>query len=448
MKFGLSATRRRIAQYLDRFVMWAGPKVIAAQASTVIKASLYCQTACFVEVWPKIADGAPVDPESLLYKEASQAIEYYLSRPPKGYLSPGVWERIALPHIYLNSQEPTLTAKKRYYAFVHKFRIAKTVGEFANIQVLINLRATEQFSALGYSWHNEESSVSYWKQKIDEQQLPPTLRENARLSRISSYLKTRIREGKRTIARSNYPKLDFSFSDLGAFIAVSGALLLFLGYLHVWIVNSHFDITYQQYFETSDYIAGSIDRIAAIFFGSLLAAAYGFLFSSTLSSYSTQSAYLYTKTLSARAESWILHFTGMMAFCALGIIYYRQRHIDWMSALIAGTYVWGLLIGRFCVLFFLNPLRALFFLNLVFISIMLTVWSSFREIERVLQNKSNPSVRTLEFADRIYSEPEWSVLAITSSFVIMRHQIDGTVRVLPKSNLKRIDSVPSATPPP
>ncbi len=410
---------------------------------------MYCRVACFVEVWPRVADGKPVDNTSPLYKEVSKVIDYYLTRPPKGSAPPGVFEQIILSHIYLKAdrQEPNLAEKKQFYAFVHKFKIANIIRDFANIQALINLKATEKFAKLQSSWYNETPSVPYWKQKVALQRLSAKLRGGVQLTQINSYLKKRTKEGKLKIARTNYPKLDFSLSDLGAFIAISGTLLLLLGYLHVFIVNSYFGVPFQQYFQASDYIASSANGLGAIFLGAFLAAAYGFLFWSTLSSYSVQNISLYAQTFSSRAHNWILHFLGIGALLALGTVYYFEGRIDSLSFLVASLYVGSQLIARFCVLFFSDHLRALFFLSLVYISTMQTISDALREIERVLQIKSGPSVRTLEFVDRKYSEPEWYVLAITSSFVIMRHKLDGAIRVLPKEDLKLIESTPATQSP-
>jgi hypothetical protein len=419
-----------------------------AWAKVVINASMHCRVACFVEVWFRVADGKPVDTKSPLYDEVSNAIDYYLTRPPKRGAPPGAFEEITLAHIYLkpDREEPNLTTKRRLYAFVHKFKVANIIREFVNIQALINLKATEKFEDLQSNFFKEIPSVPYWKQKISQQRLPAKLQGNAQLAQINSYLKNRIREGKKRIARSNYPKLDLSLSDLAAFIATSGTLLLLLGYIHVFIVNSYFGIPYQQYFQASDYIASSVNGLAAIFLGAFLAAGYGFLFWSTISSYSTQSASLYAQSFSSRAYNWMFHVLGTSSLLSLATVYYFEQRIDALSFLGASLYVGIPLIAHFCVLFCSNPLRAVFLLGLVYIATMQTISDALREIERVLQIKSSAPMRTLEFTHGTYSEPEWYVLAVTSSFVIMRHSVDGAIRVVPKSDLKRIDNVPQSIP--
>ena len=411
-----------------------------------MKSSMRCRQACFVEVWAQTAEGKPVDGNSRLFREIWEVIDYYLSRPPKRMEPPGHLEQIILPQIYLVRPQPelNLNARKRYYRFAHKFKIAKIIHEYANIQFLINLKATEAFASLQETLYKETPSVSYWKALVARRRLPDKLDENTKPRRIDSYLKKKIKEGKLRIARSNYPKLDFSFSDLGAFIAVSGALLLLLGYLHVYIVNSYFGVPYQWYFQTSDYIASSANGIGGVFLGAIVAAAFGFFYWSAVNSYSLQSASVIAQSFSSRLHSWILHFLGCSALLALVVVFYNEGRIDSLSFLVASLYIGSLLIGRFCSLYFTNPLRALFFITLAYVATADAVADSLREIEQVTRLKSGSPTRILRFVDRSYSEPEWYVLAITSGFVIMRHQLDGAIRVLPKSDLKEIDSGPNA----
>ncbi len=294
--------------------------------------------------------------------------------------------------------------------------------------------------------YKETPSVPYWKEKVSQKRLPDKLRGDVKLGRINSYLKKRIKEGKLHIARSNYPKLDFSLSDLGAFIAVSGTLLILLGYLHVYIVNTYFGVTYQRYFQASDYIASSVNGIAGIFLGAILAAAFGFFYWSSINSYSVQSASIVARSFSSRLNDWVIHFVGIGALLALGTVFYNDHRIDSLSFFGASVYIGWQLIGRFCSLYFANPLRALFFLSFAYLAAAQTIADALHEIEQVTHLKTGPPTRTLQFVDRSYSEPEWHVLAITSGFVIMRHQLDGAIRVLPTADLKQVDSVPRASP--
>jgi hypothetical protein len=451
MTMNFSKIRNRIkTKILDisfSALLWFIRKLTSAWSTGVIKTSMHCRVACFVEAWAQAAEGKPVDAESTLFKEISEVIEYYLSRPPKGAASPGIFEQIVLAHIYLRrpQHEEDLSAKKRYHRFVHRLKIAKIIREFYNIQFLINLRATEQFASLQTILYKETPSVPYWKEKVAQNRLPDKLRGNPQLGRINSYLKKRIKAGKLRIARSNYPKLDFSFSDLGAFIAVSGTLLLLLGYLHVFIVNTYFGVPYQRYFQASDYIASSANGFTGVFLGAVLGAGFGFFYWSSVNSYSTQSASIVARSFSSRLNDWVIHFVGIGALLALGTVFYNDHRIDSLSFLGASLYIGGQLIGRFCSLYFANPLRALFIVTLVYVAVVNTIADAFHEIEKVTRLKSGPSTRTLQFVDRSYSEPEWYVLAITSGFVIMRHQLDGAIRVLRKADLKQVDSVPSAS---
>src|ERR1051326_3754715 len=113
-------------------VLWLIRKLRVAGARVVINASMHCRVACFVEVWFRVADGKPVDTKSPLYDEVSNAIDYYLTRPPKRGAPPGAFEEITLAHIYLkpDREEPNLTTKRRLYAFVHKFKVANIIREF------------------------------------------------------------------------------------------------------------------------------------------------------------------------------------------------------------------------------------------------------------------------------------------------------------------------------
>jgi hypothetical protein len=427
--------------------LWLIRKITAGWSKEVMKTSMNCRVACFVEVWAKAAPEQPVDRDSKLYKGASDAIDYYLSRPPKMNASPGHFEQMILPHIYLSrtQQQPNLSKKKQYYRFVRQHKIAKIIREFANIQFLINLKATEQLSWLQTSFlYKETPTTPYWKAKVAPQRLPEELRGNVRLGRIKSYLKRRIKRGKTHIARSNYPKLDFLFSDIVAFIAVSGTLLILLGYLHVLIVSAYFGVPYQRYFQASDYIASGANSIGALFLGAVLGIAFSLFYRSTLDSYSLQAASIEAQSFSSRLNDWVLHFIGVGSLLTLGVVFYNERRIDPLAFLTASLYVGMQLIGRFCVLYFSNPLRALFFMSLAYVATVQTVTSTLREIDGILNTKGATSIRKLEFKDQTYSEPEWRILDFTSKFVIMRHQLDGAIRVMPNAELKRIDSIPAA----
>ena len=406
-----------------------------------------CRVACIIEAWDKITEHKPLDLDSPLYDQLDNVIKYYLTRVSNSRASIGLIERGLLPHNGISWKERASGIEKErpYFKFVLKHRLARIIKQYVNIQYYINFCATEQFSSIEEKF-GESPSGPFWKAKVDFDQLPMPLRDSKKPNVINSYLKTRIKEAKRKLAHANYLKVDFSTSDLTAFVALSGTILLVLGYLQVAILSTYFGVPYQRYFDVSDYIAASINSIDKYLLGAFIAFVFGYFQIASAESFVLHRASFKHRPLSDRTHIWIWHFTGISSVVALCVVFFTRKLIDPFSLYVAGLYIGMQIIGSISAKFFVNPAKAYLFISLAFIAILGGVDGSIREIYRIEYPESHPTIRTLQFEDKNYSEPEWSVLAITSDFVILRQQSNGLIEVRAKSDLKGVFDVGNVAP--
>jgi hypothetical protein len=119
---------------------------------------------------------------------------------------------------------------RKHFNFVRKHRLAKIVRFYVNLQNYINYLATVEIASL-QGWAKAPVSCEEWKSRIAFDRLPQELRnEPHRARRLASFLAKKLRFVRREIAIKNYLKIDFTLSDITSFIAISGALLLLLGF--------------------------------------------------------------------------------------------------------------------------------------------------------------------------------------------------------------------------
>jgi hypothetical protein len=426
---------------LQRLLLWVFLRFLFFRRKHYEKLSRLADTACFVEAWDKITDGKPVDIESPFFKQLNAAITYYLNRPIFYRDALGILECQILPYgaLYWELRERYKKEAASHFRFVLQHRLARIFRKYRNTAMAINLRATEDIASFERS-SQLEPSAAYWKSRVVSELLPLKIR-NAKSSRpIGRYLKSAVRQAKRTLARKNYYKVDFSTSDITAFIALSGTLLLLLGYVQIAAVHLYFGIPYQRYFGTSDYVASSINSVDKYLLSALVSAVAAYVSVSTIHSYSLPSDRIKTP-ISDRIISWMYHAMGVSSILVLVFSFLTTKRIDTLLLAVACTYVGIYIIANVSLRFFVNPFKAYLFLCLILSAAVNAAAGTIGEINRIVASQAGSPVRVLKFVDNSYVEPDWNVLAITKEFVILRRRSDGFIQVRNKSDLRSIDDV-------
>jgi hypothetical protein len=222
-----------------------------------------CHVNCLFEVWGQIAAGAPLDSESRLYKDADATIAYYLMRPSVNRESfvPVESTILTANFVYWHRAKQSPPNAAKHFNFVRNNRLARIVRFYANLQNNINYLATKEIAPIQAKLKQTES-CDHWKTEVAFNRLPVELKdEQHRPRRVASFLRKKLRAIKREIATKSSLKIDFTLSDVSAFIAISGALLLVLGFARVAILGWYFAIPFPRYFGTTDYIASGIGEI-------------------------------------------------------------------------------------------------------------------------------------------------------------------------------------------
>jgi hypothetical protein len=438
MLVDLSALRQKVAHALGGVIFGIIAGALTWMARLYSRASTFCQVACFLEIWRTVTGSMPINREAPEYGEINDAVEYYLSRSSNAREAIGFFERRMLRANYARwfLRESDEHKAKRHWRFVLKYRLARIIKNYVNIQHHINLLATEELSPIE-SAVGEELSAPYWRARVAIDHLPSVLQEKRKPRTVLSYLRRRTAQLKLEIRRSNYPKVDFSLSDLGALLGLSGALLIVLGYLDVAIVNWYFGIPYQRYFGASDYLASSINSVGRYLIVAAISVALVFLRVAALQAYTVGPP---LRTFSTRLEDWTYHFIGVAAVVALAVdIYQRRPFPDPLALLIVSLYVGAPLIARVGANFFAKPFKASILLALTFLALVNAVVGAVYKIQRVASADSQDAASVLRFSDADYTERDWAVLAVTSDFVILRRRSGGEVVVRNKADLVRVD---------
>jgi hypothetical protein len=406
-----------------------------------------CHVACMFEVWSKISDG-PLDSESRSYKDADAAITYYLMRSSTARQNFASAEITILSWNFLawhRAQTDPPNARK-HFNFVRKHRLAKIIRYYENLQNYISYVATTEIASY-QELLKEPLSCEEWKSKVKFNRLPPEFKDKPhRARRLASFLAKKLRSLKREIAIKNYLKIDFALSDITSFIAISGALLLLLGFGRVAFLGWYFEIPFARYFGTTDYIASGLGEIYAYLFAAFFAAGLSFYRLAAATAISLQGPDFYRQSWSGRFEKWTVHLTAVSACVALVLVGVQFHWVDTISLAFVLSYLIPLVVWNVSLRFFKDPLKAGLLLAMVLVSAAITFVGTINEIQRITRASANAHPRTIQFNDSAFNEPAWKILAITNNFVILRRQSDGIVLAKARADLKSIEDRAPLTP--
>ncbi|MGY4511929.1 hypothetical protein [Bradyrhizobium sp. USDA 3650] len=414
-----------------------------------MRLSARCHVACQFEVWSKISDG-PLDSESRSYKDADAAIAYYLMRSSTARQSfaPSEITILGLSFAAWYRAQGNPPNVRKHFNFVRKHRLAKIIRCYENLQNYINFVATTEIASYQHLM-KEPPSCEEWKSKVKFNRLPSELKKEPHSARrLGSFVAKKLRSLKREIAVKNYLKIDFALSDVTSLVAISGALLLILGFGRVAFLGWYFEIPFARYFGTTDYIASGLGEIYAYLFAALFAAGLSFFRLATASAISLQGPDFYQQSWSGRMEQWALHLTAIAAFVALILVGVQFHWVDTVALAFVLSYAIPFVVWSVSLRFFKEPIKAGLLLAIVFVSAAVTFVGTINEIQRITHVSPSAHPRTIQFSDSVFNEPAWKIIAITSNFVIMRRQNDGVVLAKARADLKSIeDQAPAQSKP-
>ena len=448
-KQGLSAggsIRKALESATVKSLVWVIEKATKSASKKYTKLFILCDVACFVEAWTRITDGKPVDSTNILYSELNEAIEYYMFKDGLSRKDYGLYERDVLSWHYGLSilQKYSRTKIRALYAFVSHHKIADILVKYRNISNYICFRATKDLSKLEFGLGHETSSL-YWMERFRRARLPEFLRFDPFVWKISRWLKSVSNKSKRELAKINYVKYDFSFSELASLVAVLGSLTFLLGYLRVMVIFSHFGVRYENYFSIVDYLSVSMAALSRYFPIVVLVFFFQLLFVATLNSYSITPAVPTKRPLSERVQTWYLHVVGLSGVAALVSVFVREHRIDADAFLVSGMYIgiWPLV--TVSVRFFESPYKAFLLGGIILTATIDDVADAIRAIEAAQNSTDEQQIIHLQ-SGTDYSATVWATLGATSDFVILRRRADGMVEVLRKADIRSVTINPAPPP--
>ncbi|WP_315803242.1 hypothetical protein [Bradyrhizobium sp. SZCCHNS3002] len=406
-----------------------------------------CQVSCFVECWTLIAKGKLIDMEAPLAGEINNATDYYLRRAvyARGEFSSFEQLLLRFPYVVWLTRDGKKPDELRARTFAAEHDLAPIFEKYANLFNYACFTASKEIEKLEVQG-KEPPSVEYWRSTVRFNQLPKPLNDQTKASVVRRFYAEMVRGLKLSFARANYLKIDFTLSDLTALATLCGALLLFLGYVRIFILGAYFGFPFQNYFGISDYLTTSLNLTGQVLIGGILAAISAYASIATVHSYSVQQSELHTNSAQSKVVRIGYHFTGISAFIAAALAYFRLGYIDDLSALGALVYVGALVIGR-SVSVFENPLKSYMALSIFYFSFAATLAGAIREIQRLNEPATSSPARALQFEDARYDEKEWQIIAFTTDYVIIRNRQTKQLLVRSRKELKSIEASQGASRP-
>lgn len=400
-----------------------------------------CHVACFIECWTVAAKGKLIDTESPLAREINNATEYYLSRAVYARGEFGAYERhlLSWPYALWYARDNKQPDEQRARNFAAEHDLAPIFQKYANLYNYVCFTASKEIEKLEVQG-KEPASVKYWRSKVRFNDLPKALNEKTKARVVRKFFAELVRELKLSFARANYIKIDFTLSDLTALATLSGALLLLLGYVRIFVLGAYFGFPFQNYFGVADYLTTSLNLTGQVLIGGVLAVIFTYGSIATANSYSVQQAEWQANSTQARIARIGYHFTGISALVAVALAYFRLDHVDDVAALAALVYVGALAIGRASVAMFQNPLKGYMAMGLVYFSLAATLAGSLREIQRLNQPPTSSPMRALHFEDVRYDEKEWQIVAFTTDYVIVRNRQTKQLLIRSRKELKSVET--------
>jgi hypothetical protein len=400
-----------------------------------------CKFACAVECWKEATGGKPIDFSSDLYRSIEKTVSFYLNRPIYSRASIGWLEGRLLPANFLAWKSTSLTNYeiRQCYRLVLRYRLASIIKNYANIHNFICYRATISFSSLGDSL-GEPSGAEYWKDLVRIEKLPKEIRGVQKPEKIYKYVTARIKSIRSDIALQNYRKIDFTISDITGFLTISGSLLVLMGYLRVAIVNKYFGVPYGNYFSLTDYLAVSIASIDWYFCAMLLSVAFAFFNAASVDTAAIRSS-IKVVSRSERVHSVVWHVTGISSVAAILAGLYRGHSVDTVALSVACIYAFVPAAGIIAKRFFTDPMKAYLFLSLAMLAVLGAISSSLLEIKRIEHPNEQSNGDSVVVGSQVFSGKEWSIIAVTNSFIILRSASNGTVRVFGRCDRGTLDDL-------
>lgn len=395
-----------------------------------------CSVSCFIEVWKRIASSKPIDVDSRLFRDINAVISYYLTRRPDPQRELVFTERMVLTYFSYLAPSATPEDARKHFDFARKHRIADIINVHRGLLALWSGAKMREIESLS-KFYDSQSSADYWKEHARVARLPPEIDGNA--NKIRRFLKKRISRLKRDISEANTIKLDFTPSDVSAFIAISGALLIVISYIRSASLFWHLGIPHSNYFAITDYLAMNINSVSIILASALFSLFSAFAILATKNSYSLGPG---TKMKRPRREAIfdaLFHLNGALSV-VIGVAW--TLVIGTINPWLAGfgaLYIGMFVIAHFSYRFFIFSMKAYLFIGFAYIAVISSIVGSIIDYQTLLESEVR-SPRVFYFSDRTYPEKEWRLVAMTSGFLIMRRQSDGVVHVRPRSELKRIEA--------
>lgn len=416
---------------------------LGQRAKSYSKMSSLCFSGCFVESWAAINGGKPIDSKSPLFEEIFDAMDWYFYKSSYGRGADfNVIEREVLKARYLkwvvrDLQRPDT---KRSYRFVLKHRLARIFKRYVNLHNFVSYLAAKEIGSLEAN-ASLPLSAAYWKSVVEFESLPASFNELSSARSLKTFLKRRVKELKRDLARGNHVKLEFSLGEASGFIALSGSLLLALGYLRTYIFAAYFEFPFQAYYGTSDYLTTSLNLTGGYLFSALLAACFSFTQLSMINAYSVDESEVFQSSIAGRINFLGRHLLGLSSFAALVALYWREKMVEPLSLFVVLVYLSSLAVPRFVLSFFSNPLKSYILVWLVLMASIGVVTGVIREINALEMPSRKSEYRIVKFDDASFSEVDWMFLSFTTEYVIMKNRQSKLNLVRVRSGLKSIENV-------
>jgi hypothetical protein len=439
-KFRLNA--HRILVTVATLLVWLFFVVLRRRRSYFQHILSDCQVACFVECWTIAGKGKLIDTQSPLASEINNATDYYLRRAVYARGEFGKTERLLLhiPYAHWFTRNIKQPDEQRARNFATERDLAPIFEKYANLYNYVCFTASKEIEKLELQ-SSEPASVQYWRPRVRFNQLPKPLNDKTKARTVRKFFANLVRELKLSFARANYVKIDFTLSDLVALVTLCGALLLVLGYTRIFILGAYLGFPFQNYFGVADYLTTGLNLTGQVLIGGVLAAIFAYGSIATANSYSVQLTELQTNSTQATMLRIVYHFTGISSLIAAVLTYFRDDHIDSLSAFVTLVYLGALAIARASAAVFENPLKAYIAMGLVYFSFAATLAGTLREIQRLDQPPAQ-SPRSLQFEDVRYDEKEWQIVALTADNVILRNRQTKQLLVRPRKELKSVEQAP------
>lgn len=255
--------------------------------------------------------------------------------------------------------------------------------------------------------------------------------------RKSKKLQVEIKSLRRTIADRKGERIALDFLSISQGLSLISVCFLLTGYLYSSIFLAHFGIPSTQYFNISDYLATSLDKVQSSFIasvGALIGLGMGLLHRSRMSE----------AQLRSRRENnpeWVWQVVKAIFIVLLIVLFFMNREQFYRFLPVAGVFLFLDVLLGISYRYFHQPVKALFalaFVSLYSLAFFSSIQLDFERIKTGTYWKQHSETLKLS-SDMTLDASNLLLLYASGGYFFMLQKDSGTPVIIPRDNILQVE---------